>query len=152
MTKRPITQQQYSNLKEALEVMWPSVPPANVSPRLGRWRVVSEEEYRSSIARGFKTPPDCGTICCFGGWCAWWPNFRAQGVSVGYEGYPVFDDGAWPMDEEVVCSHLFGWETLFRMRGNSPIDRNVENEPCMSDHEFVKRRLQYALDNSEVTK
>ena len=55
-----VTQLQRDNALDALNNMWPSVPPENVVDRLCTWRLDE-----------FGTQPDCGTAACFGGWCAW---------------------------------------------------------------------------------
>lgn len=125
------TPQQRANTLEAINVMWPSVPPENVARRLGGWKVGSNGE-----------PPSCGTIACFGGWCAWWPPFVDQGVSADSWGRPRFGETV----EYPVARVLFGAQFLFRWRGGCVIDEGFTG----TDHELVTHRLQWLLDNSEV--
>lgn len=125
-----VTKQQRANAIEARDVMWPSVPPENVIPELASWR------------RGRRGRPDCGSVACFGGWCAWWPSFRAQGVRSNAFGAPVFrgDFGA--------SSTLFGSSDLFVPRGSSSSD--VHAPYRCTDHELVTYRLNWLIENSEV--
>lgn len=130
-----VTQKQRDNTLEALNVMWPSVPPENVAKHLGYWRDWA-----------FKEKPHCGTIACFGGWCAWWPSFRAQGVRADIEdGGPRIPRGYGA----VVSKRLFGHYDLFRIRGAIDID---DNHKSVSDHELVTCRLKWLIANSEVAK
>jgi hypothetical protein len=128
------TPQQRANTLEALNVMWPSVPEKNVYPSLADWR------RGESNAR-----PTCGTVACFGGWCAWWPGFRAQGIRPAYGGAPTSDAGGFSTD---ASEHLFGDEWLFCCRGHWLIPFHESEQ--ISDHEIVTRRLRWLLKNSEV--
>lgn len=127
------TKQQRKNTLEALNVMWPSVPARNVSPDLVDFRKNDEE-----------TPPDCKTIACFGGWCAWWPGFVRQGVSVGDGGKPVIIGSVWASD---AAQFLFGCANLFSGRGGVICDDDFHG----SNHRLVTRRLQWLLENSRVS-
>ena len=128
-----VTKQQRANAIEARDVMWPSVPPENVEPALAAWR------------RHGSGKPSCGTVACFGGWCAWWPGFRAQGVRADELGAPTFGNSAMP--SEASCQ-LFGLSEMFRSRGGSGIDRQASYE--LTDHELVTHRLNWLIENSEV--
>lgn len=126
-----VTPQQRENALEALNVMWPSVPPENVYPSLLAWR---NSPYREA--------PHCGTLACFGGWSEWWPPFRAQlGLNPG-EG-----TSSWPR-----LARLFGppghkhIDWLFNATGGHPADRGFEG----TDHELVSNRLRRLIANSEV--
>lgn len=119
-----VTKQQRANALEALNVMWPSVPGKNVFPRLGDW---------SRLRDGKRT--NCGTVACFGGWCARWPTFKAQGVRMDKFGYPEIQDRFGLS----VAAILFGDATLF-----SP------NYGEMEDHAEVSRRLKTLISNSRV--
>jgi len=132
--KLKVTQQQRDNALEALHVMWPSVPPENVFPDLADWR------------DGGLTlkAPHCGTAACFGGWCAWWPSFRAQGVHPTYYGAPDMNESGMLCSE--VSQALFGHVGMFAGRGGFP----GEWQTKWTDHEIVTRRLQWLIENSEV--
>lgn len=132
MTKFWVTQQQRDNLLEALNVMWPSVPPENVPAGLSVFR--QDFDYGA---------PNCGTVACFGGWCAWWPSFRAQGVWAGDVGRPEMEAG-FPGD---VSELLFGHAMMFKARGHAGMmDVGFRG----TDHELVIHRLNWLLENSEV--
>lgn len=128
--KIKVTQKQRDNLLEALNVMWPSVPPENVFPALAAFRSGDK----------FKAKPTCGTVACFGGWCAWWPSFRAQGVRVNPDnvGAPMMGNSYWAAE---VAEKLFGDYGLFMSR--------LDHESG-TDHEVVTARLKKLLANSEV--
>lgn len=125
-----VTAQQRANLLEALHVMWPSVPPENVAKDLRFWLRDSRRKR-----------PGCKTIACFGGWCALWPSFVAQGVRPGPLGSPTDDTGAFPSR---ISERLFGESSLFADR------KGWTDEGPLSDHEVVTFRLQFLLLNSEV--
>jgi hypothetical protein len=119
-----VTKRQRENALEALNVMWPSVPAKNVVLGLKWWRV----------GRGTEKPT-CKTICCFDGWCAWWPNFKKQGVYASSSGYPGTSD------------FLFGVYGLSWGRGNwGETDTGFKG----TDHELVTHRLKWLIKNSEV--
>jgi hypothetical protein len=134
MNKIQVTPQQRANALEALDVMWPSVPPENVQRRLSIWR---DDQAN--------TEPTCNTIACFGGWCAWWPNFRAQGVTTWKDGRPHID-GVEDTDE--VARILFGYEDMFAPAGGARSDGGYY--PKVADHELVTKRLKWLIANSEV--
>lgn len=126
------TKQQRENTLDALNVMWPSVPPKNVFPELGGWRMNSGKETI-----------DCGTIACFGGWCACWPNFKRQNVKANPVGAPWMPNCFCPDD---VSERIFGLDLLFAPRATIHLDKGFTG----TDHELVTHRLQWLLENSEV--
>lgn len=128
-----VTKKQRSNLLEALYVMWPSVPPENVYAELGGWRGSGESA---------ETPPTCGSVACFGGWCAWWPTFVKQGISVGPGGAPQTLRGG----SSDACRRLFGVSGLFLGRDGLGIDLGFAG----SDHDLVTHRLLWVLKNTKV--
>ena len=134
MNKIQVTAQQRANALDARDNMWPSVPEANVMPELASWRRGSD--------RGVK--PNCGTVACFGGWCAWWPAFRAQGVQVdSCTGQPYAIGG--PTGS--VSLDLFGHYGMFYVSGaNADTDYGFQG----TDHELVTHRLNWLIENSEV--
>ena len=130
MHKIQVTAQQRANALEARDVMWPSVPPENVDPKLHTWRCQGKSH----------TPPDCGTVACFGGWAEWWPEFRLRaGIS------PSRGDMGWGQ-----VSELFGpydeARNLLDERGGHPADWGFDG----TDHELVTNRLNWLIANSEV--
>jgi len=126
------TKQQRENTLEALNVMWPSVPAKNVVERLKRWRDDADPE----------AAPDCGSIACFGGWCAWWPSFVSQGITVSMLGAPNFAGSVYGAD-----TLLFGDRCIFNSRGDHGADAHFTG----TDHELVTHRLQWLLENSKVS-
>jgi hypothetical protein len=128
-----VTKQQRANAIEARDVMWPSVPPENVMPDLGAWR------------RGGRGKPTCGAVACFGGWCAWWPSFRAQGVRADGKGMPTLRGISWGSN---VCHELFGHSEMFMARGSATIDGAASW--ALTDHELVMYRLNWLIENSQV--
>lgn len=130
-----VTKQQRANAVEALEVMWPSVPDANVSDRLNTW-TAGDFDLRSETS--------CKTIACFGGWSARWPAFVAQGVSVNGYGEPILKSGgARAFHGRYVARALFGDTRLFLWR--QPHEYNAD-----TDHEVVTKRLRDLIRNSVV--
>lgn len=127
-----VTQQQRDNAIEARDVMWPSVPPENVSPNLDCYR---DDDNG--------TPPVCNTLACFGGWCAWWPSYQEQSVAAGKYGQPTMAGIAPP---DAACKCLFGIHGLFDRRGYVGSDRGFLG----TDHELVTHRLNWLIENSEV--
>ncbi|QFZ84557.1 hypothetical protein GFK26_18180 [Variovorax paradoxus] len=131
--KIKVTPQQRANALEALNVMWPSVPPENVFPALRDWRGAGEE---------FAVPPSCGTLACFGGWAEWWPEFRRQAGLAPDTGTMTWGD----------VVELFGpprhsqMDILPAMRGGHPADEGFTG----TDHELVSNRLRWIIQNSEV--
>jgi hypothetical protein len=84
----------------------------------------------------FSKPPECGTICCFGGWCAWEPASMALGVRAEPSlGCPELDFDV----NASVSMFLFGDGEMFHARGG-PDDR--------TDHEIVMDRI--AGDTGDV--
>ena len=136
MNKIQVTAQQRANAIEARDVMWPSVPPKNVYPKLKDWR--------KGRAHTKSRAPDCGTVACFGGWCAWWPTFRDQGIVADEIGAPDT-----PHQWGANVSHtLFGTYEMFKGRGHPACDIGFRG----SDHALVAHRLNWLIENSEVKK
>lgn len=126
------TQQQRDNTLDALNVMWPSIPPEEVSPGLESWYLASEVE------------DGCGSLACFGGWCALWPNFQKQGVVAGLGGRPTSNrTNHFFMS---VPYMLFGNHGLFISRGGFISDGGFVG----TDHELITNRLTWLLENSTV--
>lgn len=141
MTKKrfPVTQQQRDNLLDALNNLWPSVPPENVVRRLAVFR--SDRRLDGTTVARYEDQPDCNTLACFGGWCVAWPNFMAQGLYSSL-GAPIMLGGGVSADEQ-----LFGVAGLFSVRGCFGEDLRFG---AVSDHEVVTHRLKWAIDNSVV--
>ena len=126
------TERQRANTIEALTVMMPSIPVANIFPKLASW-IDGEGEI-----------PHCGTVACFGGWCAIYPPFVAQGVGrCRQDGQPFLLKRGYSTTE--VSQHLFGNPNMFRMRGFF-----VHELDSGTDHAIIMHRLQWLLDTSEV--
>lgn len=129
--KIKVTAQQRANAIEARDVMWPSVPSKNVATWLASWRKDSTHEV-----------PTCGTVACFGGWCAWWPSFQAQGVTATPTGAPQLRD----KQGAAVGKTLFGTEDMFLIRGDHTADIGFTG----TDHILVTTRLNWLIKNSVV--
>lgn len=139
MAKIQVTAQQRANAVEALEVMWPSVPPKNVIPGL--------ELFRQPVDGRYDGSPDCGTLACFGGWCVWWPPFREQGLRGSVVGSPYFLDSSDLSAAEI----LFGHPLMFAVRNAHGADYMDGVTPAdVSDHQVVTNRLKWLIENSEV--
>lgn len=146
-----VSQTQRDNLLEAMNVMWPSVPEKNVVRNLDLWRM----EVAAVNPAPLYSVPTCTTIACFGGWCAWWPTFVAQGVRCSHSGMPLIVDlnTCFTSYDREVASVLFGFEALFFYRGSNMAERYFGSEDDdASAHEVVNRRMQWLLDHSTVTK
>lgn len=135
---------QRRNAVEARFKMWPSVPPENVSRGLSTWRT-DQTNFR----------PDCDTVACFGGWCVWWPYFKAQGLHADAEGMPYINRtlGDRDLDDArgtFVAHILFGQRELFFPRGDHPADPHPWDDDRITDHELVTRRLDWLIANSKV--
>ena len=129
-----VTQQQRDNALLMLHKYWPSVPEANVVPQLSTWR----------YGEGRDEPPTCGTVACAGGWAAWIPEFRAQGVTASWDGSPETAEGnAFDASEM-----LFGNKWMFASRSHEKWPN--EKDFTGTDHELVTRRLEWLIANSEV--
>lgn len=131
MNKIQVTKQQRANAVEALKVMWPSVPAKNVYPALDLWR---RDEGDG--------PVNCGTVACFGGWCAVWPSFQRQGVQPGKWGAPTSKSKR--ARATTIAKRLFGTPKIFYARGAD------SREDVGTDHEVVTDRLKNLIRNSEV--
>jgi hypothetical protein len=122
------TPQQIDNIREAIK-MWETVPPENVYPELGDWR--------DGLAGGLSRRPTCKTVACFGGWCAHWPKFRAQGLRADYWlGAPKLRNTKEPFE---VADIIFGDAGLFNTRSSS------ERLSDATDHAIVMNRLKKLL-------
>ena len=132
--KIKVTAQQRANAIEARDVMWPSVPSENVATWLVSWRTDSTHEV-----------PTCGTVACFGGWCAWWPSFQAQGVQAcEHTGAPkLFGKSCSHRD---ASNELFGTEDMLFPRGTHTADIGFSG----TDHMLVTTRLNWLIKNSVV--
>lgn len=135
MNKIQVTAQQRANAIEARDVMWPSVPEANVSPGLYWWR----------DGIGAHKKPDCGTVACFGGCCAWWPSFRRQGVVADPCGAAVVGSSDGKL-RPFADKHLFGDDHVFDPRRSHPADHGFNG----TDRALVLNRLNWLTENSEV--
>ena len=133
-----ITKRQRKNLIEAKR-MWLTVPEKNVVRGLSLWRSLYDKNRHLA--------PDCKTIACFGGWCAWWPAFRKQGIIASRTGGPVF---AFGKKSKGVSEVLFGGESLFSSRMNHSVDDELTEED--SDWRIVMNRIDWFIENSVVTK
>lgn len=131
MQKIKVTALQRANALEARDVMWPSVPTGNVARGLAFYSERGSAET------------DCGTVACFGGWCARWPGFVAQGVRLDARGVPETLSGRWGLG---VADELFGESGLFFGRNGISVDAGFRG----SDHALVTRRLNWLIANSEV--
>ena len=134
-----ITQLQRDNLLEAKK-MWLTVPEANVSYRLSAWRISPDKN----------SAPDCNTISCFGGWCAWYPAFRDQGLKASIVGGPEFATRT----SDVIASYdasyrLFGLYEMFVSRG-AVRNRGIfcSETEAGSDWQIVMNRIDSALANT----
>jgi len=136
MSKIRVTQQQRDNLLDALNVMWPSVPPDNVAPNLYTF-----------IEGGYEKDIDCGTVACFGGWCSVWPNYKKQGAFLSTGGIPRYQGAAGRDFGTGVARLLFG-DMVFNIRGDHCVDIGFKG----TDHDLITKRLQWLLDNSVVRK
>ena len=142
-----VTQLQRDNILSA-KAMWLKIPAKNVVPDLCTWRALSEKNK-------FKAP-DCDTVACFGGWCAWNPEFIAQGIQTSAGGAPFFNDQKHLQQGEEVCYRLFGDVALFAARSTNPVDkstarRNAKAYKAMSDWQLVMNRIDHLIANSIVT-
>lgn len=117
------TEQQMQNLREAL-IWWQTVPEANVSPNLSRY------------TDGDHNRTDCGTVACFGGWCARWPGLVDQGLRLNAWGCPA---GNTPKQ----AKKLFGDADIWSARWSHRADGFFEG----SDHALVTNRIRWALEH-----
>ena len=128
-----VSELQRKNLLEAKE-MWDSVPEKNVISGLKDFRA-----ERRLVA--MREAPTCNTLACFGGWCAWWPAFQAQGVIVSFSGGPHV------RNHDCTSTFLFGHPNLFARRGDYLIDRFTNDS---SDWKIIMNRLNWVIKHSEV--
>ena len=132
-----VTQKQRDNAIHARDVLWPSVPAASVD--LVSWSSLGDErDIELSDA-------NCGTLACFGGWCAADPYFKEQGLSLAVlRQYWRYQD----LDE-----NLFGCDEMFNAAGSGPERSGPEpdwDNHIESDHALVAWRLNWLIENSEV--
>ena len=133
-----VTQQQRDNQLSARE-MWLTVPEINVTPQLMRFRELDPRQTEDNR----HLAPDCGTVACFGGWCAWWPPFRAQGVYTDVEGIPRIK-GRWSVSEALFGIFVFG--TRYKNLPSKP----YPPYPVESDWQIVMNRIDWMLANTWV--
>ena len=126
-----------------------------MSKGLGHWRTYSLEVPKSR-------PPTCDTIACFGGWCAWVPEFREQGVQASVVGAPFIDtpsyfEGFTNVAAAQVSEMLFGVSFMFKPRGDVPMSRDLGEslfgalDGHLSDWQVVMNRINWLIKNSAVT-
>lgn len=134
----PITQtpQQRANTLYAIK-MWAKIRPEAVYPRLATWIGHSEQEHA------------CGTQACFGGHLPLDPYFQELGVVPDAVGAPKLEHNPELLSCDVSTT-LFGDEQMFVSRGFHPSDYADKNTLNVTDHEIVRMRLQYVLNNSVV--
>lgn len=148
MSKIQVTARQRANAIEARDIMWPSVPPENVYPKLGWYRKDPGVPTHNSIGiRGNEIyilkPPSCETLACFSGWCAWWPPYHRQGVQSSIVGSAVIPEN----NSSLYATYtLFGDCDLSSCRDGHVADREFKG----TDHELVTHRLNWLIKNSEV--
>ena len=147
MRKTLVSARQRANALEALNVMWPSVPVDNVAPALRFWRD-DHSCYgpNGSPHRG----ADCGTVACFGGWCALYPKFRDQGVTDSCSGAPMVVEGGRVVGAAAVAHFLFGDASLFE-----PINASGQHSPHTTragSHAIVTKRLKDLIARTKVAK
>jgi hypothetical protein len=121
----------YQHLENVIlaQEMWATVPVENV--QLNNWQTTDVVDT-----------PNCGTIACFGGWCALYPAFRAKGVYVGPSmGMPEIDNGTRIIIGTGVAQELFGDYDLFSCA------RGLDSG---TDHEIVSRRLSVQRERLEI--
>lgn len=90
---------------------------------------------------GWCTGTGCGTIACFGGWCALDPFFQSLGVTLHeHHLYPIIDE--LYLYEFEVAGYLFGDDLLFYARFHGELSGpNAE----LSDRAIVLRRITQRL-------
>lgn len=146
------TARQISNLRLALE-LWAKVPPEHVLPRLAWWRgepsTHEEDGYEeiTDIRKRTAAGLGCGTLACFGGHLAQWPEFQALGVQTDYwYGAPTTAAGD---SAPSVALALFGDEKLFNKRAGHPADFSdtLARESIVTDHQLVANRLLWAKEH-----
>lgn len=140
-----VSKQQRANALEARDVMWPSIPPENVARRLEYWFCDPSTPWDVALAEVRSPPGGCGTTACFGGWCALWPAFRAQGLRNDDAGAPFMVGPG--MAGENPSTMLFGDSLLFVRRGSYARSDHLFSG---TDHALVTRRLDALIRNSEV--
>jgi hypothetical protein len=124
--------QQIANIEFAAQE-WKKVRPEDVAPGLKFWH--------------------CGTQACFGGWLVHLPYFQKQGVVpantlsmpdfMGRESAPtIVPPNGEHLQPFEVSAKLFGSDFLFSSRGGREVDLDIlDEDPYISDHELVLRRL-----------
>lgn len=139
MGKIRVTPQQRANARFARDVMWPSIPPENVAPKLGFWaKRLNGRRLVPHIAHPVRIAT-CGTIACFGGWVAQNPYFQAQGVRPSDDGLPMMTTGTATHYGSGVAFMLFGDAFLFE----------YANDPGPA-HQIVTERLDELIKGSVI--
>lgn len=126
------TAQQIKNLEFAANVVWPSVPPENVFPRLVAYTL------------GGHNRTDCEVVACGGGWLCRHPFFQDQGVCITDTGRPDWVGAGEPLG---IPGELFGDPLLFAVRGLHPADAIALGA---TDHEVFANRLRWNLERAKV--
>lgn len=81
----------------------------------------------------------CGTLACFGGHLATWPEFQAKGVFADSDHAPALTCRSYIMNWDI-AKHLFGNDEMFSARGFCGDDLYCPDRA--SDHTIVVNRLQ----------
>ena len=132
-----VTQQQRNNALEALHIMMPSIPEGDVVKNLEHWAY-------GDLAKGI----GCGTLACFGGFCAAYLPFIEQGAYVDSYGVTrVLDE----VSVGKVSDVLFGDRSMFSCRSDSPLDfDNLGVSFKGTDHELICHRLRKLIKTSKI--
>ena len=143
-----VSQVQRENLLIA-RAMWLKIQKSQVSKDLGTWR---SEGFGSEVMNDEQ--PSCGTIACFGGWCAWVPEFMAQGVYASDIGSPDHDSMATFATPNGIANSvslmLFGNSNMFRMRADTFTSKHEAYDDSSSDWQIVMNRIDALLEKTVV--
>jgi hypothetical protein len=109
--------------------MWKTIPDKNIYPGLAKW---TQQKSKN---------PNCNTIACFGGWCAYMPEFKKLGLYFDVVGFPSID---------LICKtskkpySIWGSSLSYFLFGSfSMFDSREDNlDKFVSDYETVKLRLE----------
>lgn len=137
-----VTQQQRDNALEALHIMMPSILEEDVVTNLEHWN-------GGDLAKGI----GCGTLACFGGFCASYLPFIEQGVCVESRGMPTMSTGvsSREVSSRVVSNILFGDTSMFNCRYNSYLDFDASGKIFKgTDHELICHRLRKLIKTSKI--
>lgn len=111
--------------------------------KLWRKRVKPEDVYPG--LEDFSS--DCGSLHCFGGHVALWPEFLEQGVYRDSQGGPSVHTSVTDGLFVFGADYLFGEHQLFYIRDNYTMDECIkrlvgrEAFNALSDHALVNERL-----------